>query len=87
MDDVGDTTFSKSKSLINRVNSSTESPTLRELLKNLILSRAKSPATEPNENFDVSELTKYKESKLPYLEKIFHLVNSGFNNDIDKLIV
>ena len=41
----------------------------------------------PNENFDVSEVTIYKESKLPYLEKkIFHLVNSGFNNDIDKLI-
>ena len=39
----GNTTFSLSKTLINKVNSSTESPTLRLLLKNILLSRAKSP--------------------------------------------
>ena len=39
----GNTSFSLSKTLINKLNSSTDSPTLRLLLKNILLSRAKSP--------------------------------------------
>ena len=83
----GNTGFSFSKGLINRINSSTDSPTLRLLLKNLILSRAKSPAVISNESFDSTENTNIKARKLPYFEKkVFHLINTGFNKDIEKLI-
>ena len=84
----GNTSFSLSKDLIDRINSSTDSSTLRFLLKNLILSRAKSPAVKSNESLDSIESTNIQASnKLPYFEKkVFHLINTGFNKDIEKLI-
>ena len=48
----GNTSFSLSKTLIDRINPSTKSPTLRILLRNIMLSRAKSPAIKSKEIAD-----------------------------------
>ena len=83
----GKTSFSLSKILLDRINPYTNSPTLRLLLKNIILSRAKSPIMNSQTSLDNSISSPIQENKLPYLEKkIFHLVSSGFNGDLDNLI-
>ena len=83
----GNTTFTLSKTLINKVNSSTDSPTLRLLLKNILLSRAKSPIINSRASDEVDGTDIDHKNKFPYLEeKIFHLVNAGFSEDIENLI-
>ena len=83
----GNTSFSLSRNLIERINPSTKSPTLRILLRNIMLSRAKSPVKKSTESLESLENTIIQMQKLPYFEKkVFHLVNTGFNKDIDKLI-
>ena len=83
----GNTTFSLSKTLINKVNSSTDSSTLRLLLKNILLSRAKSPIINSKESDEVDGTDIEHKNKFPYLEeKIFHLVSAGFSEDIDDLL-
>ena len=71
----GNTTFTLSKTLINKANS-TDSPTLRLLLKNILLSRAKSPIINSRASDEVDGTDIDHKNKFPYLEeKIFHLVN------------
>ena len=65
----GNTSFSLSKNLIDRVNPSTKSPTLRILLRNIMLSRAKSPVKNQQKILDSIENTTIQVKKLPYFEK------------------
>ena len=63
------TSFSLSKTLIDRVNPSTKSPTLRILLRNIMLSRAKSPANKIEKILDSIKNPAIKKDEFPYIEK------------------
>ena len=63
------TSFDLSKTLINRINPSTKSPTLRTLIKNILLSRAKSPQINSNISIDSKDNVITELDKLPYFEK------------------
>ena len=60
---------------------------MKQPSKNIILSRAKSPAIKDNNKLDTLDVNNKEEKILPYFEKkIFHLVNTGFSPNIDKFI-
>ena len=87
LDDVGRYFFFFSKALINKLNSSTESTTLRLLLKNILISRAKSPVINSRASDETDGTDIEYKNKFPYLEeKIFNLVSAGFSEDIDDLL-
>ena len=69
----GNTTFSLSKTLINKVNSSTDSATLRLLLKNILLSRAKSPIINSRESDEGDGTDIDHKNKFPYLEEKYFI--------------
>ncbi len=82
----GSTSYLLSKNLIDKVNPSSYSPTLNNLLKNFLLSRAKGPDLNGKENSALLKKSSNEET-LPYLEKkIAYLVHTGFNDDINILI-
>ena len=80
------TSYSLSKKLIQKINPSSESATLNKLLKNLLLSRAKAPNINNNENLNALS-SSHNKIIFPYLEnKIGYLVQTGYSNDINHLL-
>ena len=82
----GNTNYITANNLLNKVNPIINSPTLANLYKNILLSRAKGPKKEENNELNILS-DSIKEDRAPFLEKkIGHLVQIGFSNDVNYLL-